>query len=391
MKVESVSHMPLQKCMRRTEEGFAFLRWGRGITVRRPSETLGTEYVEIEAEEVYEDEIMPISALDAVRRNLNLLPQLSSKVANWGNPDRRTADLHIRFANARTDEELFAFLREFGPVLGTVDRSEDGQCEEKMRSVCEESTEGSTAALASGRRMKPGPVSARVLEHLPSLREERERFAALMSLVGLLKEPVFDREAVLRAAHHVDRLFRRAAVSIDPTALLRLVIQTRTHGRKESQRRAEATSSGGTEESVPWEDLLAHRKAGDVSDAWLEQLILSDLVSSLGGYRVRPVVVSMGRRARPQIVVLPDREGRALRGVLYGQLARELEGPGGVRRCPNLKCQKHFKPERVNQRFCSKGCAGRAASAKYYEKHGRTRRQVRRNASERGPGAGRRR
>jgi|GEM_PF-5306821 len=408
LKVESVSHMSRKKRMRQPGDGLAVLPWGSAVSAEKGTGKFGADYVQIETRTLNPDEITPVSVLNRAQRDQNLLPILESRAANWSNPDRRTAEPHLRFANARTDEDLVSFLGEFGPVLGwaigdgDADRAdpEDGGLgagagrggPSSSKSVRTRSASNAEPADRAGQKPtsgdtpRPATSGMRAWEHLPTLRAERERFAALVKLIGLLKQPVFDRNAVLAAVGDVDLKFRPIRRTLDPTAMTRFALRAnagaaRPNGRDDVSNRRRAEDSTG-------EHPFENRSNWRGSDVQLEELILTDLLTALEPFRFRPTVISMGPRTRPRVEVLPDRAGGGIRRVLYGQLIRELEGSGGVLTCPYANCRRIFKPERVNQKYCCKACGLRAAAKKYYETRGRRRRTEKRAARVASPRGG---
>ncbi len=353
--------------MRRAEIDIALLPWGRDVRVSRKPGPFGSELLVLETEALNPDEPIPVVSEEVRSTTENLLPVLLSPDSNWGNPDRTTTEPHLRFASADTDEKLIAFLKDFGPVLGwtdlpderdrvdpedlvndhkMADRSSaaDGQSTvdaERMRS---QGAKEELRSLRRASRSRSGNRRALAEENLAELRAERERFAALLKLISLLKEPVFDRKAVLEAEKEVEQRYRTL------------------HGRPDF--------------SGP----IRIRGGRGFTDVSLEEAVLLNLLTELEPYRFRLEILSMGRMARPKLCVMPNRAGRGFRGILYGLLVRELEGPALSFKCPNPLCGKWFKAERVNQKHCTIACGKRDASNRYYERHGRLRRHARSQA-----------
>jgi hypothetical protein len=308
--------------MRHAEIDFALLRWGKNVTVTKRLGYKRAEKLLIETDCLNPGEAVPLSSLKAKEAPANLLPLILNETSNWGNPDRKTSEPHLRFANADTDEKLIAFVKDFGPVLAwsDVEGEEEGKAD----------------------RIK-GKVKASAEESLQLLRAERDRFASLLRLIGFLKEPVFVRKAVVAATEEVHQRYLAYGDRPVPISSSRLAIR---------------------------------KELGDVD---LEAWVLDDILGFLEANRFRAQVVSAGPKKRPMLVVLPEvRMARNFRGVLYGLLLRELEGTGLVRKCDNKGCGVTFRPDRVNQLFCNKWCGWKAASNKYWEKGlGRLRRQER--------------
>lgn len=307
--------------MRHTKVEFALLRWGERVTVTKRLGYKRAESLLIETDQLNPGEPIPLSDLEKKEAPADLLPLILNETSNWGNPDRKTSEPHLRFANADTDEKLIAFVKDFGPVLAWSDvpGEEEGEAD----------------------RWK-GKVKASAEESLPLLRAERDRFASLLRLIGILKEPVFGREAVLAVTEEVHRKY---------------------------------SPYGDRPVPISFSRFSRRMKTGDVH---LEALILGDLLGFLEPFRFKAQVVSAGPKKRPMLAVLPQiTEPRNFRFVLYGLLLRELEGTGLVRKCDYQRCGVTFRPDRVNQRYCNKKCGVNHASKRYWDKHGKLRRRER--------------
>lgn len=306
--------------MRRTERDWALLPWGTNVSVTKghgPVTDHGHscgEYLLIQTDSLNQDELVPVAAAGGKALKTNQLPLLLNGASKGKYLDPSAIEPHLRFAEADTDEKLAGFLKDYGPVLSSW------------------TDEKSEVTDRLGKK-------ATVREELVPLRAERSRFASLLRLIGRLKQPTYIRGEVMEAADDVSRGYGTDGPESCPVYLMALWGQE------------------------------------GVSDRTMEALLYEDLLRFLRPFRFVPKVVFDGPKARPRLVVLPDREGRGFRYILYGLLFRELETNRlPVRVCMNEPCGRAFRTYRRDQRFCTSRCAAQAASRAYYARTGKRKR-----------------
>lgn len=307
--------------MRHAKFEWALFRWGETVTVKKLR--IGSpdaEYLLIETDTPNPDEPLALPLGATERSGANLLPLLQNDTSNWGNTERSTPEPHLQFANAVDDDRLIEFVKSYGPLFSSGDRDED-------------SDQASHATKMSA------------FESLDELRAERRRFASLLHLIGVLKEPVFSQEAVQAAAKEVIKGYDSGKAPID---------------------------------------LACHLSRG-FRDRTAEILLYEDLLGFLLKFQFPPQVAFRGPKARPEIAVLPERSGRGFRHILYGLLLRELQGEAlPSRNCAYGECGRSFRPDRINQTCCGKKCSWKKASKKHYYGKGRLRKKERRESRLRG-------
>lgn len=316
-----ISHIIPEEDMRHPAFQWELLRWGERVTVRRLQfSSSGAEYLLIETDAPNPDEPVPAEAAASRRSAVNLLPILLDDAVNLGNVERSTPEPHLQFANAVDDDKLLKFIEYYGPVFSAGDRPDEG---------------GPTTI----------PVKVTALENLNELRNERSRFASLLHLIGVLKEPVLNRVAVQVAAKEVIKGYEPRKAPID----------------------------------------IAYSLSRGCANRSSEALLYEDLLRFLREFQFSPQVVFRGPKARPGIAVLPERSGRGFRHILYGLLLRELQGETlPPRVCAYAACGKSFRPDRVNQTCCGKKCSWKKASKKHYYGRGGPRKRELRESRLRG-------
>ncbi len=217
---------------------------------------------------------------------------------------------HFRFANASNEDLLVGFIRDYGPVLASLDLAP-------------------ADAVANRTR---GQWHAVAVESLRDLSDERLRFASLLRLVQTLTAEDFDRDAALSAAAEVVAMFGE-----------------------------------GEPPDVPVDQLPASRV--EKMDALrIEKWLLEGLLVFLSPFAFKPRAVVDPDSKRPVVLVGPDRVGKGIRSALYGMLLLELQGPGGIRSCANPRCASFFRPARQNVRYCNPDCQGRAKFNRSYDR-----------------------
>ena len=215
---------------------------------------------------------------------------------------------HFRFANAKKDNQLLRFVEDFGPVLSAPDLPPH---HDELGNELEDR-------------------SASATEILTLLRAERNRFAALLRLIQILKAEHFERTGVIKTVKEVADLFGEG----DPP-------------------------------HVPIQTFFV-RDLESFDDVGLEGFVLEDLATFLRPFAFHPQVVNDPMTGRFSVFAGPNREGKGFRPVLYGLLLEELVGHGGLRTCRNPSCGAIFRPPRPDCIYCGEDCRNRAKAARSY-------------------------
>ncbi len=250
---------------------------------------------------------------------------------------------HIQFANAKTDQQLIAFVKTFGPVVAS--------------SVEEVNTTENWTLTA--------------IQSIDTLRRERQTYAAALTLLAEL-DP--------RGTANLQTI---------QTCLSRISEGCRhwTHEwRAESEwRKSEhcRPPSWHFDESA-WENLVFLK----VSAERHPEPKLSEILVSSGAFRDgHQVICRLVNTFAVEVQYFGSTrcEGPSgdslrfgVRPVLYYILRREYLRRGRVHLCPNSQCNQLFLEERDGQRFCSEDCSRRQRQRDYWLTRGSKLRRKRR-------------
>lgn len=258
--------------------------------------------------------------------------------------DKRLDAPHIRFANATTDEELIAFVRQFGPV----DASESYEFPGQFLSLAE------PIVLPDGRRQYEDtqhPIEA--LQNLRELRREREIYAAALGLlVEQRKEGGdFDFDGAQKLIAYIAE---------------RVKYWPRQWRRERKLRRAAPPA---------WRiEAATVKKIAALATAAPTQLVNRQ-------YFAQAAICELVNVFPTKIYVIPEEMNGALtfgiRPVLYGILFREFLSGRAAEMCATPECRNFFMIGHGRQHYCSNLCARRSRQKKYWQKAGKLRRQKR--------------
>ena len=265
---------------------------------------------------------------------------------DWGKGKRCGAP-HIEFANAKTDQQLLAFVKKFGPVAASV--------------VQEVTTEDEWTLTAT--------------QPLEALRRERQTYESALTLLAELDQK--------------------------PTANLRTIqicIAQLVEGcwpwTSEWQNEAQYRRSKGLQ-PPRWHfgnevrDHLVYLKVS--AERHPNPTTLSELLNSSGAFDcghqvicnlINAFAVEVQYFGNTRLEGPPwDSLRFGIRPVLYYILRLEYLRRGRVRLCQNLQCNRLFRVERAGQQFCDEDCSRRHRQRDYWSRHGsklRRKRQHRR-------------
>ena len=283
----------------------------------------------------------------------DLVAQYRNAPRDWANGRTGKNAPHIKLANADTDEDLIAFVKQFGPIVA--------------RSVREEFDE---SPLDLEREPNPPRIIAE--QGLGELRNESILYRnALMLLAELDKgkkaEIALIRAYVSKVAETSlcwPRQWQREAhlreAKSDPEPNWRF---------DEAAVRVIETFKFYAFREPPSDPLRAALSVADPLRAG--HGILCELVNAF-----QPWVYRWGN-VTTEGPHLDLRYG--IRPLLYHILREEYLNRGGIAVCANGQCRDLFNIERAGQRFCSETCSQHQRQREYWAKRGRKLRKKRLN------------
>ncbi|MGZ4829201.1 MAG: hypothetical protein ACXV78_06110 [Candidatus Angelobacter sp.] len=253
---------------------------------------------------------------------------------------------HIQFANANSDKELIAFVREFGPVVAS-------HLEEH------------------------GPLS-----DVDSEEDQRETRIAVQDLSILRREQTLYKSALclLSELYRGEKRARLRVIHNCAIAIVQGVSEWPRDWEMENQLRSKARQG-----TPAWH--FDDNKSSTLAawKFWIESEpqplagpgpfqaahhMLCDLINAFPT-EVEFIV------DRP-IETLPfDSIRYGLRPALYLILKYEYLKRGGIDICRNDSCYRFFVSERLNQQFCSEDCSRRYRQRQYWARTGAKRRKLR--------------
>jgi hypothetical protein len=271
---------------------------------------------------------------------------------------------HIRFANAITDKELIAFVKEFGPVVATgVSIIEGPDPEHAAADKWEHADLRSTITA---------------VQTLPTLRAEQQTFAAGLRLMFELKRGSdrSDTNAVLR---HVNQIAEGVSHWPNQYETERVWRLGQYSGPPTWQFDAKDLNSFATWQSqVQWRLQFDNTPKPD-----RPKFVFRPTAESAG----HDVLCGLVNAFRTEVQRLKDRTVDALslfslrfgiRPALYVILKNEYLGRGGTLICGNDRCGEFFVSERTGQHYCSPACSQQHRQRRYWKMVGARKRGTRR-------------
>lgn len=229
---------------------------------------------------------------------------------------------HIRFANAKTDEDLIAFVRCFGPVVARSVKLEGGP-----------------------------PVALIATQDMEELRNEHATYRAALTLLMELRQRQFD-YAIAQS------LIREIAAKISDWP--RQWERERSEGKQEPFWKLSASSIARIQQ-------LSYGLSDDLLPPNLDgRIVICELLNAFRA-TVFPNPVEMHTSIR-----------FGIRPLLYAILRREFLYPHETSICKNGWCRHFFEIERAGQQFCSSECSRQQRQRDYWKKRGKKLRARRR-------------
>ncbi|HQR65847.1 MAG TPA: hypothetical protein PLB02_00435 [Thermoanaerobaculia bacterium] len=270
---------------------------------------------------------------------------------------------HVVFSNCRTDEELVAFIRKFGPIWTEHTLPEDPDTAPKSPESCTDPQETPQEDLPtdpeSGSELpewvhdtpidEEGTIT--VLQDLDSARHDRAAFSDLLRLVATLtpEEPEERRDA--RTGKRLVTLLRGSEVG----PLLRDL--KRGHGF--------LNSPDIETPSLPELSQLV-REAHEMVCGEFNRI----------KFHLVPFLDSTKKQWR--LTVLPRVWSHGILPALYLMLREDYIRGRRLGICGRLKCSSAFVIKRLGQRYCSDDCSRRQRQYDYYQSKGKfTRKKLR--------------
>lgn len=240
---------------------------------------------------------------------------------------------HVRFANADTDEKLFAFVRQFGPVVA---KSVYSNFERPQEGVPEPSW----------------PPRLTAEQDMNELRSERLLYHSALNLVIELGQPeanaVLIQNCIKEIADKVSdwpRQWKREK-------RLRQTSQIFWRISLESVQRIRQLST-----AIQPDPFLPRSLDG--------RIVICELLNAFRG-----VIF-------PNLLEFHSSIRYGIRPLLYSILRRELLYPRDIAACANTQCREFFEIERAGQRFCCDACSRHQRQREYWQNCGRKLRENR--------------
>lgn len=250
--------------------------------------------------------------------------EISRKLVGIGKQTTGKDSPHVRFANANTDEKLFAFVEQFGPVVA-----------ERVYDNFEKPEVGLPEP-----RWPPRLIAHQDIEEL---RNEQLLYRAALTLVTELALPVVDALVDQRCVAEI-----AAKIGDWP----------RQWNREQLSRKAEP----------PWELTSESLKRIEELSCSPPDLLLGRAVD--GRIVICELLNCFRSTIFPNPLALHGSIRYGIRPLLYSILRRQLLYPRDVAICANSQCREFFEIERSGQRFCSAECSLRQRQRDYWTKRG---------------------
>jgi hypothetical protein len=295
------------------EHLFATFHWGAGLRVER-----GTDCLLVGAHSP------GWSFPEALAWSKDPWSEYQKAPSDWSKGRVGTRPPQMRFANADTDENLIAFVKEFGPVVvrnlryGQTDRGED-----------------------------PSVMVAE--QDLNELRAERILYRAALTLILELKKTKPDKAIVVSCIREVASKVEMWPQQWERERSLRKGSVWEEPGWRFSPAEGELVEvyASSAAEGPPADSLKrAFSPSSDPINAG--HAVLCELVNAF-----RFSVYRWGDR----VIEGPDTDLRyGIRPLLY-LILRRVYLEGGIAVCANDRCRKLFEIDRAGQRFCETRCS----------------------------------